>query len=230
MTERSLKGGGEGTPPAPSPRPTRQSSAADQSSSSSSSSSASAHTLPSDRFSSEKKASPSASALAPAAAVRGVRTSRARCTPSLRRMHALTDVALRGSDPPVMPTAAAPHAQPYTSPRCTSRDPHQPKRKPAAKASPQPVVSLTALSWFGWNHHCCSVAATAPSGPSVTTTSGAPRACKRRTASEISYHVARRPAMATPAMEAASRWLQSSTSVCGSSSRSPPSQAPVASV
>ena len=27
-------------------------------------------------------------------------TSRARCTPSLRRMHALTDVALRGSDPP----------------------------------------------------------------------------------------------------------------------------------
>jgi len=130
-------------------------------------------------------------------------------------------------------------------------------------------------AWFGWNHHCCSVAATAPSGPSVTTTSGAPRACKRRTASEISYlhslpllshnlpqsppprsrtythnspppppprpfptgappaplahHVARRPAMATPAMEAASRWLQSSTSVCGSSSRSPPSQAPAVS-
>ena len=222
----------------------------------------------------------------------------------------------RDKYPPVMPTAAAPHAQPYTSPRCTSRDPHQPKRKPAAKASPQPVVSLTALScardapeieprdardtpeihprytrdtpelkgrpsprwpraWFGWNHHCCSVAATAPSGPSVTTTSGAPRACKRRTASEISYlhslpllshtlphsppprsrtythnspppppprpfptgappaplahHVARRPAMATPAMEAASRWLQSSTSVCGSSSRSPPSQAPAVS-
>ena len=52
----------------------------------------------------------------------------------------------RDKYPPVMPTAAAPHAQPYTSPRCTSRDPHQPKRKPAAKASPQPVVSLTALS------------------------------------------------------------------------------------
>ena len=55
-------------------------------------------------------------------------------TPSSRRMHALTAAASSGVEPPTCPRTAEPQAQPYTRPRRTSREPHQPNRKPAAKA------------------------------------------------------------------------------------------------
>ena len=43
--------------------------------------------------------------------------------------------------------------------------PHQPNRKPAAKASPQPVASTgLAAGDVGWNHMASALAAIAPAG------------------------------------------------------------------
>ena len=109
--------------------------------------------------------------------------------------------------------------------------PHHPKRKPAAKASPQPVASVTGSGAFGWYHHLVPETAMAPSGPSVTTTSGAPARCSRRTAASVCAHVGRRsPPNGTPAIAAASRWLQMRTSTLGRSSRKSEPHSPAGSV
>mmetsp|Transcript_984 Transcript_984/g.3110 ORF Transcript_984/g.3110 Transcript_984/m.3110 type:complete len:218 (+) Transcript_984:535-1188(+) len=86
-------------------------------------------------------------------------------------MHRLISSGGSGCEPPICPTAAAPHAHPKMSPSRTSSAWHQPYKKPAANASPAPVVSTTCRAIVGCSQRSSRETAIAPSLPRVTTIS-----------------------------------------------------------